>query len=99
MPASDERIVYVFWDSSNNPEDNADTYRQCVENSPNNTCGVTAQKVDVATETNQDILKYWSGTATIEVVGVKNGAVVPPRLVNPSLFCSEINQLVKKLCQ
>lgn len=96
---ADERTVNVFWDSNNDLENSADTYVQCVENSANNTCGVEAQKVDVTSETSPDILKFWSGTATIEVVGVKNGTVVPPRLVNPSLFCKEIDQLVKKLCQ
>lgn len=92
---ADERTIYIFWDSNNDPENNADTYVQCVQDSPNNTCGVDGQKVDVAAGGDP----LWSGTATIEVVGVKNGTVVPPRLVNPSLFCNEINQLVKKLCQ
>ena len=92
------RTVFVFWDSSKDPYQNAKDYCECVQTAPavEAGCNVACRLIDVLG--NDPDKQYWSGTNTIEIVGVKNGTTLPP-LVNPSFLCSEIHAMVANLCR
>ena len=93
------RVVYVFWHSSHDPQNNAELYCACVKNSParQDGCDVRCRLVDLALQPPDPAAKHASGN-TIEVVSVKDDQKVGS-LLNPSFSCTEINDLVDELCQ
>jgi hypothetical protein len=88
------RTIYVFWDSGNDAENDADTYCQLVQQDTPASCNVSCKKIDVF-QSNDPVKKYWSGN-TIELVSVKDDQKQDNNtLPKPS----EVKNMVIALCQ
>lgn len=98
MANGTSRIVYVFWNSNNTAQDTAQVYCKCVSNSPavKAGCQVRCKLVDLAITPPDPATKFSSGN-TIEVVAVRDDNKVDS-VLNPSLGCAEVNDLVALLC-
>ena len=92
------RTVLVFWDSNHNPEQNAKSYYQCVAEAPAVMAGRVVACRLIDTTGNDPAKKHWSGSGTIEVVGVKDDAK-QSSLLNPSFLCDDIRTMVEDLCR
>lgn len=86
------RAMYVFWDSQNDAEKDADDYCGLVQQNTPAGCNVSCKKIDV--RSNDPAKKYSSGD-TIELASVKDDQKLDNRILPKP---SGVKQMVTALC-